>query len=59
MGLEIKISMEGPQDEAMDMKEDDMKAKAKATALKKLLKSPTVRSDSSIAALVELLTEKD
>lgn len=59
MGVEIKISMEGPKDEAAEMKEEDMKAKAKAAALQKLLKAPSVRSDSSIAALVELLTEKD
>jgi hypothetical protein len=59
MSVEIKISVEGPEDEAMEEKEDEKKAAAKKAALKSLLSSPSVKSDSSLAALVELLTKED
>ncbi len=57
MAIEIKICIDGPEDEAADMKEDQMEKDAKAAALKKLLKGSKF-SDDSLASFIELLTSE-
>jgi hypothetical protein len=55
MSIEIKICIDGPEDEAADLKEDKMEKDAKAAALKKLLKGSKM-SDESLSSFIELLT---
>lgn len=55
MSVEIKICIEGPEDEAADMKEDQQEKDAKIAALKKLLKGSKF-SDDSLASFIEMLT---
>ena len=58
MSIEIKICIDGPEDEAADIKEDKMEKDAKAAALKKLLKGSKM-SDESLASFIEMLTSKE
>lgn len=55
MAIEIKICIDGPEDEAADIKEDKLEKEAKAAALKKLLKGSKM-SEDSLASFIELLT---
>ena len=55
MSIEIKICIDGPEDEAADLKEDKLDKEAKAAALKKLLAGSTMSKDS-LASFIELLT---
>ena len=55
MSVEIKICIEGPEDPQADMQEDEKEKAAKLAALKKILGSSKMSTDS-LASFIELLT---
>lgn len=58
MATEVEVSVETPEDKAAEMKEDEKKKAAKRAALKTLLSSKDLKSETALTALLDLI-EKD
>lgn len=58
MATEVEVSIESPEDKKMEMKEEEKKKAAKRAALKTLLTSKDMKSETALTALLDLL-EKD
>jgi hypothetical protein len=58
MATEVEVSVETPEDKAAEMKEDEKKKAAKKAALKTLLNSKDLKSETALTALLDLI-EKD